>query len=282
VGLAWSQKDTGSRLTVIEPRAGWRGLGLAEAWGARELLYYFVWRDLKVRYRQTLFGAAWAVIQPLLLMFVFSVSIGRISGLAPDGIPYPLFAFAGLVPWTLFSQSLAGASSSLIAGESVITKVYFPRLLLPFSSVGSFLLDFAIGLVVLAILMAWFGVGLSGRLIWLPLLTLMAVVTALGVGTFLAALNVRYRDVKYGVPLLVQFWMFASPVVYPGSLIPREFRALFALNPMTGVVEGFRWATIGGPPPDAFGLVSGIAATLIFFGALAYFQRAERTFADVI
>jgi lipopolysaccharide transport system permease protein len=267
---------------VIEPRHPWRKLGLGEIWSHRELLYFFIWRDLKVRYKQTAFGAAWAVLQPVLLMLVFSASLGRIAGVGPKGVPYPLFVFAGLVPWTLFASSLTGASNSLVGGEAIITKVYFPRLLLPCASVGSFVLDFVISLAALAVLMLYYGVALSPAILWLPALTLMAIVTALGVGIFLASVNVRYRDVKYVVPFLVQLWMFASPVVYTSTLIPTEWRGLFALNPMTGVVEGFRWALIGGPRPDDLIVVSAVAAVAVLFGALVYFRRVERSFADVI
>jgi lipopolysaccharide transport system permease protein len=275
------QADT-TPITVIEPRHGWRDLGIGELWAHRELLFFFVWRDLKVRYKQTFFGAAWAVLQPVLLMAVFSISLGRIPGVGPSGVPYPLFIFAGLVPWTLFAQSLTGASNSLVGGEAIITKVYFPRLLLPFAAVGSFLLDFVIALGALAVLMLWFGVLPTPAILWVPALTLLAVVTALGIGTFLAALNVRYRDVKYVVPFLVQLWLFASPVVYTSDLIPERWKTLYALNPMTGVVEGFRWAVIGGPRPDELILVSAAASVVILIGALLYFRRVERTFADVI
>jgi lipopolysaccharide transport system permease protein len=268
--------------TVIEARHGWRELGLGEIWAHRELLYYFVWRDIKVRYKQTLFGAAWAILQPVLLMAVFSVTLGRIPGVGPNGVPYPLFIFAGLVPWTLFAQSLTGASNSLVGGEAIITKVYFPRLLLPFAAVGSFLLDFLIAMGVLALVMVWFGAVPALAILWIPALTVLVLVTALGIGTFLAAVNVRYRDVKYVVPFLVQLWLFASPVVYQSSLIPERWRTLYALNPMTGVVEGFRWAVLGGPRPDDLILVSAAASALILIGALLYFRRVERTFADVI
>jgi lipopolysaccharide transport system permease protein len=269
-------------ITIIEPRHGWRELGIAELWQHRELLYFFVWRDLKVRYKQTFFGAAWAVLQPVLLMAVFSVTLGRIPGMGPAGVPYPLFIFAGLVPWTLFAQSLIGASNSLVGGEAIITKVYFPRLLLPFAAVGSFLIDFGIALGVLALLLVWFGVVPSLAILWIPVLTVLLLITALGIGTFLAAVNVRYRDVKYVVPFLVQLWMFASPVVYTSSLIPERWKTLYALNPMTGVVEGFRWAVLGGPRPDDLIMVSAAASVLILVGALLYFRRVERTFADII
>jgi lipopolysaccharide transport system permease protein len=272
----------GRHVVVLEPRHGWRELGLGEIWAHRELLYFFIWRDLKVRYKQTAFGAGWAVLQPVLLMLVFSASLGRLPGVGPAGLPYPLFVFAGLVPWTLFASSLAGASNSLVNGEAIITKVYFPRLLLPFASVGSFLLDFAISLGALAVVMLYFGAAPSLAIVWLPALTVMAVVTALGVGTFLAAVNVRYRDVKYVVPFLVQLWMFASPVVYTSTLIPAKWQVIYALNPMTGVVEGFRWALVGGPRPDDLILVSAVASLLVLLGSLVYFRRVERTFADVI
>jgi lipopolysaccharide transport system permease protein len=267
---------------VIEPRHGWRQLGLGEIWAHRELLYFFIWRDLKVRYKQTIFGAGWAVMQPVALMLVFTVSIGRLPGVGPTGVPYPLFVFAGLIPWTMFSSSLTGASNSMVGGEAIITKVYFPRLLLPFASVGSFILDFIISLAALAVLMGYYGVAPSLAIVWLPVLTLMALVAALGVGTFLSAVNVRYRDVKYVVPFLVQLWMFGSPVVYTSTLIPDQWHALYALNPMTGVVEGFRWALIGGPRPDELIVVSAVASLLVLLGALVYFRRVERTFADVI
>jgi lipopolysaccharide transport system permease protein len=270
------------QVVVLEPRRGWRNLGLHEIWSHRELLYFFIWRDLKVRYKQTAFGAAWAVLQPVLLMLVFSVSLGRLPGVGPANLPYPLFVFAGLVPWTLFASSLAGASNSLVGGEAIITKVYFPRLLLPFASVGSFVLDFTISLGALAVVMLYFGAVPSLAILWLPALTIMALVTALGVGTFLAAVNVRYRDVKYAVPFLVQLLMFASPVVYTSTLIPAQWHVLYALNPMTGVIEGFRWALIGGPRPDDLIFVSAVASLLVLLGSLSYFRRVERTFADVI
>ena len=269
-------------VVVLEPRHGWRQLGLGEIWSHRELLYFFIWRDLKIRYKQTVFGAAWAVMQPVLLMLVFSVSIGRLPGVGPTGVPYPLFVFAGLIPWTLFASSLVGASNSLVGGEAIITKVYFPRLLLPFSSVGSFVLDFAISLGALAVVMLYYGVTPTSAILWLPALTVMALVAALGVGTFLSAVNVKYRDVKYVVPFLVQLWLFGSPVVYTSSLIPSEWHAIYALNPMTGVVEGFRWALIGGPRPDELILVSALASGVVLLAALVYFRRVERTFADVI
>lgn len=237
---------------------------------------------MKVRYKQTFFGASWAVLQPILLMIVFSLTLGRLPGVGPAGVPYPLFVFVGLVPWTLFAQSLTGASNSLVASESIVTKVYFPRLLMPFAAVGSYLIDFVLALVVLGFLMAYFGVVPSLAILWLPALTLLGLGASLGVGTFLSAVNVRYRDVRYIVPFLVQLWLFATPVLYTSSLIPEKWRAIYALNPMTGVVDGFRWALLGGPRPDDLIIVSTAATVLILIGALAYFRRVERTFADLI
>lgn len=271
-----------SPVVVISARRGWAGLGLGELWGHRELLYFLVWRDLKVRYKQTFFGAGWAILQPVLLMFVFTATVGRIAGIGVAGVPYPLFVLTGLIPWTLFSQSLTGAANSLVGGEAIITKVYFPRLLIPFAAVLSFVLDFVVSLVVLGIVALLYGVGPSPALLCVVPLTLMALVSSLGLGTFLAAVNVRYRDVKYVVPFLVQLLLFASPVVYSNALIPTGWRTLYALNPMAGTIEGFRWAVLGGPRPDELMLVSGAMAVAILTGALLYFRRVERGFADVI
>jgi lipopolysaccharide transport system permease protein len=267
---------------VIEPRHGWRDLGLAELWEYRELFFFFVWRDLKVRYKQTFFGASWAILQPVLLMAIFSVSVGRLPGVSPAGVPYPLFVLAGLVPWTLFAQSLAGASNSLVAEEAIITKVYFPRLLLPFAAVASFVLDFGLALAVLGVMMVIYGVTPGLSMLAIVPLTMLILTTAIGVGTFLAAVNVRYRDVRYVVPFLIQAWLFASPVIYTSGLIPEEWRTLFALNPITGAVEGFRWALLGGDRPSMLILVSAAAALVMLVTALLYFRRTERTFADII
>ena len=276
------RRDSEEPVVVIGTRRGWRDLGVAELWSHRELLYFFVWRDLKVRYRQTVFGASWAVLQPVLLMLIFTVSVGRLPGVGPAGIPYPLFAYAGLVPWTLFASSLGSASNSLVNSEGIISKVYFPRLLLPFAAVGSFIVDFLVAMVVLVVLMLYFHAAPSSAIVWLPLFTLFALVTALGVGTWLAAINVRYRDVKYVVPFLVQTWMFASPVIYVSTLIPKQWQWLYALNPMEGVLTGFRWALVGGAAPDQMVLVSAAASVLVFLTGLVYFRHTEQTFADVI
>jgi lipopolysaccharide transport system permease protein len=274
--------DAPTATIVIEPRHGWRELGIRELWEHRELFYFFVWRDLKVRYRQTFFGAAWAVLQPFLMMVVFSISVGRIPGIGPDGVPYPVFIFAGLVPWTLFAQGLSASSNSLVSGENIITKVYFPRLLLPASAIASFVLDFLVGVVALVVLMLVFGTPISVTIVWAPLVGLLAAATTLGVGVFLGAVNVRYRDVRYVVPFLVQLWLFASPVIYTSGLVPEAWRWAYALNPMVGVVEAFRWSVFGGALPVSEIAVS-VAATGVVLGvALVYFRRVERTFADVI
>jgi len=267
----------------IRPHHGWVSLNLRELWSYRELLYFFIWRDLKVRYKQTAFGALWAVIQPFMLMVVFTLFLGRISGIAPPGIPYPLFAFAGLVPWTLFSQSLIGSSGSLVGSANLLQKVYFPRLLLPAAAIGSYLLDFAISMIVLALLMIYFTFPLTLQVLWLLPLSILAVTTALAVGVWLSAVNVRYRDVRYAVPFLVQIWLFASPVAYSAAIVPLEWQAIYRLNPMVGVIEGFRWALLGqsAPPIDAI-IVSMVVTIIVLVTGLAYFRRVERTFADVI
>jgi homopolymeric O-antigen transport system permease protein len=268
----------------IRPHRGWASLNLRELWSYRELLYFFVWRDLKVRYKQTAVGALWAVIQPFLLMVVFTLFLGRINGIAPEGIPYPLFAYAGLVPWTLFASSLIGSSGSLVDAANLLQKVYFPRLLLPAAAIGSFLLDFAIAMVVLLLLMLYFGYPPTQEMVWLAPLTLLAVATAAAVGVWLSAVNVRYRDVRYAVPFLVQLWLFASPVAYTAALVPAEWQPMYRLNPMVGVIEGFRWALLGegAPPPIEAVLVSVLVTAVVLAAGLAYFRRVERTFADVI
>ena len=277
---------TAARPAVIKirPRRGWASFDWLELWSYRELGYFFVWRDLKVRYKQTVFGALWAIIQPFMLMVVFSLFLGRINGIAPTGVPYPLFAFAGLVPWTLFSQSVVGSSNSLVSASNLIQKVYFPRLLLPISAVGSNLLDFLIAMVVLGLMMLYFGILPSLAILWLLPLTFLAVTAALAAGVWLSALNVRYRDIRYVVPFLMQVWLFASPVAYSSDLVPSQWRSMYQLNPMAGVLEGFRWALLsqGTPPPVGVVLVSALATVIVLVLGLAYFRRVERTFADVI
>jgi len=268
---------------LIRPVSGWVPLNLTELWEYRELLYFLTWRDIKVRYKQTVFGVAWAVLQPLSMMLIFTVFFGNLVGVPSDDLPYPLFSLAALLPWQLFSRALTGASTSLVVNQRLITKVYFPRLLIPMSAVLSSLVDFGISLVLLLAMMIFYGITPTPMLALLPLFTLLALMTALGVGFWLSALDAQYRDVRYTLPFLTQFWLFATPVVYPASLVPDRWSLLYGLNPMTGVVEGFRWALLGKTgAPDAMLAVSTIAVLAVFIGGLYYFRRAENTFADVV
>lgn len=267
----------------IQPQKGLVSLGLRELWDYRELLYFFTWRDIKVRYKQTALGAAWAVIQPVFMMLVFSLFFGRLGGIPSDGIPYPIFTYCALLPWQLFAHALAESSNSLVANERLITKVYFPRLCVPISAVLGGLVDFAIAFVILLGMMAYYGIAPTRAIVMLPGFILLAIATALGVGLWLSALNVRYRDVRYTLNFLIQFWLFATPVAYPSSIIPERWRPLYGLNPMAGVVEGFRWALLGkGDGPGAMLAVSVVVVILILIGGLYYFRRMEAEFADVV
>jgi len=268
---------------VIEPSRGWVGLKLRELWEYRELVYFLVWRDVKVRYKQTVLGALWAIIQPLFSMLVFTVVFGRLAKIPSDGIPYPLFSYAALLPWNYFAQGLSSSSDSLVGSANLIKKVYFPRLAIPVAAVCGGVVDFLIAFCVLLLMMAYFGVRPTANVVWLPLFLLLALVTALGVGLWLSALNVEYRDVKYTVPFLVQFWMYATPIVYPSSLLPEPWKTLYGLNPMAGVVEGFRWALLGVKTPPGPMLWASVAAAvgLLVSGAF-FFRRMEKTFADVV
>jgi len=270
-------------VTVIRPSSGWVPLKLRELWSYRELLYFLVWRDVKVRYKQTALGAAWAIIQPFFTMLVFSLFFGRLANIPSDNIPYPLFSFAALVPWTFFANGLGQSSDSLVGNANLIKKVYFPRLVVPFAAVLSGVVDFALAFVVLLVMMLFYGRVPTINAIWLPLLLLLALITALGVGLWLSALNVEYRDVRYVVPFLTQFWLFATPIAYPSSLLSEPWRTLYGLNPMVGVVEGFRWALVGtDTAPGAIVLVSALAALAILISGSYYFRRMEQTFADVV
>ncbi|MGQ9918785.1 MAG: ABC transporter permease [Bryobacteraceae bacterium] len=268
---------------VIEPSRGWVGLKLKELWEYRELVYFLVWRDVKVRYKQTALGAAWAVIQPLFSMLVFTVVFGKLAKMPSDGIPYPLFSYAALLPWNYFAQGLSSSSDSLVGSANLIRKVYFPRLAIPVAAVCGGVVDFLIAFGVLLLMMGYFGVRPTANVVWLPGFLLLAVVTALGVGLWLSALNVQYRDVKYTVPFLVQFWMYATPIVYPSSLLPEPWKTLYGVNPMAGVVEGFRWALLGvKTPPGAMLWVSVAAAVALLVSGAYFFRRMEKTFADVV
>ena len=270
-------------VTVIEPSRGWVSLRLRALWRSRELLYFLIWRDVKVRYKQTLLGAAWAILQPLLTMVVFSIFFGKLARMPSDGVPYPLFAYVALVPWTFFANGLILSSGSLVSNQTLLRKVYFPRLVIPISAVASGLIDFGIAFVVLLGLAARYGVTPTANILWLPVLVLLALVTALGVGLWFAALNVLYRDIQYVVPFLVQVWLYATPIVYPSSLVPERWRTLYAINPMVGVVEGFRWTLLGtGTAPGPMILVSATAALATLVGGLFFFRRMEKSFSDVV
>lgn len=277
------KSESQNRVIVIRPSRGWTSLRLQELWEYRELLYFLTWRDVKVRYKQTALGVAWAIIQPLFTMLVFSLFFGQLANVPSDGIPYPLFSYTALVPWTFFSNALNQSSNSLVSSASLITKVYFPRLAVPIATVLAGVVDFLLAFLVL-IGMAWFyGVVPTIYCLWLPVLLLLAFITCLGVGFWLSALNVKYRDVRHAVPFLTQFWMFATPIAYPSSLLSEPWRTIYGINPMVGVVEGFRWALLGAnTAPGPMVLVSGLTAILVLLSGAFYFRRMEKTFADVV
>ncbi len=267
----------------IEPSHGWVSLKLHEVWEYRELLYFLTWRDIKVRYKQTVLGAAWAIIQPFFTMVVFSLFFGKLAKMPSDGIPYPIFAYAALVPWTFFAHGLTQSSSSLVGSANLIKKVYFPRLAIPISSVISGAVDFVLAFSVLLVMMAFYGITPTVNVIWLPLLLVLTFVTALGVGLWFSAMNVQFRDVRHTVPFVTQFWLFATPIAYPRSLLAEPWRTVYGINPMVGVVEGFRWALLGtDTAPGPVIVVSSVAALLILVGGAFYFRRMEKTFADVV
>jgi len=270
------------QVTIIEPQSGWRLLDWRELWAYRELLYVLTTRDIKVRYKQTALGFAWAIIQPVMMMVVFSIFFGRLAKMPSDGYPYPIFVYAALLPWTFFANSITNSANSLVGSANLVSKVYFPRLIIPLSSIGSGLVDFAIAGAILLLLMIYYGVSWTSNLLVAPILVAGGAFTALGVGTFLAALNVAYRDFRYVVPFLVQFWMFATPVVYPASLVPREWQWALYLNPMAGVIEGFRSAFLGSAFDVPGMLVSLVIAAILFAAGIAYFGKVERRFADII
>jgi lipopolysaccharide transport system permease protein len=267
----------------IEPSQGWVSLKLRELWEYRELLYFLTWRDVKVRYKQTILGAAWAIIQPFFTMVVFSLFFGRLAGIPSDGVPYPIFSFAALVPWTFFANGLNQSSNSLVGSADLIKKVYFPRLAVPVATILSGIVDFALAFIVLLGMMLFYGVIPTINTLWLPLFFLLALITSLGVGLWLSALNVKFRDVRYTVPFLTQFWMFSTPIAYPSSLLGEPWRTVYGLNPMVGVVEGFRWALLGTKTaPGPIIVASSLAALAILVGGAFYFRRMEKTFADVV
>ena len=273
----------------IAPSRGWTSLGLAGVWEYRELLYFLVWRDVKIRYKQTVLGAAWAILQPLLTMVVFTIFFGKLANVGSDGLPYPIFSYAALLPWNFFAQGLTQSSGAIVGSSSLITKVYFPRLVIPIAGVLAGLVDFAIAFLVLIGMMVYYGIWPSASVLFLPFLLLLAMGAALGVGMWLSALNVEYRDVRYVVPFFVQMWLFVTPVIYPASRVIAELEKLglptwlYGLNPMAGVVDGFRWALLGTPPPPgSVFLASAVVTVILLVSGAYYFRRMERTFADVV
>lgn len=267
---------------VIRATRGWGRVNLSRLWEYRDLVWFLTWRDIQLRYRQTALGVAWAVIQPVAPMVIFSVFFGRLARLPSDGAPYPLFAFCGLLPWQLFAFALTESSNSLVSNQSLITKIYFPRLVIPLSAVLAGLVDFAISFVLLLIMMLWYHVFPTIRVLVLPFFLLLAVTTALGTGLWLSALNVQYRDVRYTIPFLTQFWLYATPIAYSSSLVPDKWRPLVGLNPIAGVVEGFRWALLGTGAIPKLIWVSAIVSILLLYTGVRYFSKMERAFADIV
>jgi homopolymeric O-antigen transport system permease protein len=268
---------------IIRPSRGWVPLRVREFWEYRELLYFLIWRDIKVRYKQTVLGAAWAIIQPFFTMVVFSLFFGRLAKVPSDGIPYPLFTYAALVPWTFFANGLNQASNSLVGSANLVKKVYFPRLVIPVAAVVSGAVDLGLALIVLVGMMGYYGFVPSANILWLPLFFVLALVAALAVSLWLSALNVEFRDVRYTLPFLTQLWLFATPIAYPSSLLSEPWRTVYGLNPMVGVVEGFRWALLAsGSPPGGMIIASTLATVVLLVGGAFYFRRMERSFADII
>jgi len=275
-------------ITYLRPARGWTALNLTALWAYRELVYFLTWRDIKVRYKQAALGIGWAIIQPIVSMVIFTLIFGRLAGLPTDnGIPqewYPIFSFAALLPWQLFQGALQRAGISLVGNANLLTKIYFPRLIIPLAAVAAGMVDFLFSFLVLAVLMVYYRVPFTWNLLWLPPLVLLALMAALAVGLWLSALNVQYRDVQHMMPFLLQAWMYASPVVYSIDMIPTDgpWRILYGLNPMTGVIQGFRWALLGGSPPDRLMIVSVLMVIVLLVSGLYYFRRMERTFADMV
>jgi len=267
----------------ISSSTSWLALRLGELWDHRELLYFFVWRDVKVRYKQTAIGAAWAIIQPILTVVTFTIIFDKFAKMPSDGLPYPVFSYAALLPWNYFAKSLNGSIISVVAGANLITKVYFPRLLLPISATVSGLIDFGISFIFLLGMMAWYGIVPTWGALLLPCFILLTMLTALSVGLWLSVINVRFRDVAQATSFLIQIWLFASPVAYPVSVVPERWRALYSLNPMAGVIEGFRWALLGKQMPDIVSIITSAAVVLLLLvGGIIFFKRMENTFADIV
>lgn len=276
-------QDVTPELTVIRPTRGWVGLNLRELWHYRELIYFLIWRDIKVRYKQTVLGAAWAIIQPFFTMVVFAIFFGALAKIPTDGIPYPIFSYTALLPWQLLETGISKAGNSLVAGRNLLTKVYFPRLAIPMAPVIAGLIDFALAFLVLIGMMFYYEYSPTSAIWTLPFFILLTLITALGAGLWLSALNVQYRDVGYIIPFIVRLWFFLTPITYSASIVPEQFQLLYGINPMVGVVEGFRWAMLGiGDPPSILIGVSAIISLLLLISGAYYFRRMERTFADVV
>ena len=269
-------------LVTIEPNKAWSAVELRDLWAFRELLYFLTWRDVKVRYKQTELGIAWAILQPLLTMLIFTLFFGRLAGIPSDNVPYPIFAYAGLLPWTFFANAISNSGNSLVGNANLITKVYFPRMIIPGATVAAGLVDFAIAFVILVILMIYYGVALTWSVLMFPGLVALTTVLALGVGMWLSALNVKYRDVRFALPFMVQLWMFVSPVIYPASFLPGKLRWLIELNPMTGVIEGYRSALFGKPFKWGSLAISTAITLILFVYASIHFRRMEKSFADIV
>lgn len=270
-------------VTLIRPSRGWISLRLNEVWEYRELLYFLIWRDIKVRYKQTIIGGAWAIIQPFFTMVVFSLFFGWLAKIPSDGIPYPIFSYAALVPWMFFANGLSQSSDSLVGNANLIKKVYFPRLTIPTAAVLSGIVDFVLAFSVLLIMMFFYGIIPTWNIVWLPAFLILTLMTSLGVGLWFSAMNVQFRDVRYTVPFLIQFWLFSTPIAYPSSLLSEPWRTVYAINPMVGVVEGFRWALLGtNTAPGPIIIVSSMAAFTVLVSGAFYFRRMEKTFADVV
>lgn len=267
---------------VIRPSRGWIPINFKDLWIYRELLYFFIWREIKVRYKQTLLGFGWAIIQPLSMMVVFTLFFGNLAKVPSEGIPYPLFNFAALLPWMFFAEGVTRSSMSIVQNVAIVQKVYCPRLMMPISGVISPLVDFAISFIILLGMMLYFSYPPTVKILWLPVFIILALLTSSGVGLWLSAINVKYRDVRYALPFLIQLWLFASPVVYSSSLLPEKYQVFYGINPMAGVIEGFRWALLGTEPPSNLIGVSVIIVIVLLISGAFYFRHNEKTFADVI
>ncbi|MFH1995687.1 MAG: ABC transporter permease [Candidatus Omnitrophota bacterium] len=267
---------------TIRPYSGWRFIDFRELWEYRELTYFFIWREIKLRYKQTVIGCAWAIIQPFFMMVVLSIFFGRLARLPSDGIPYPVFVYSALLPWTLFSESVTRSTNSLVRDSNILRKIYFPRVIAPLAGVFSPIVDFVAAFFIFIFIMLYYGYYPSVKMIFLPFFLFLAFMSAFGVSVWLSALSVKYRDIQFTVPFLVQLWFFASPVTYPSRLVPERFQALYGLNPMVGVIEGFRWVLVGGKPPGPSLFVSGAIAAMLALAGIFYFRRCEKTFADYV